>query len=383
MVEERSAQSVLGDEQVPFSAPPVETGRLDASLRPALVQELTRLWWAPVLGLLAVGGLVAVLAFAGGGDDEDLVEVPTGDADATGAFAAGLDEMAQAADLGDEGQGASVATVPGGQLDAAPTLPVRSELDDDDDGAGDGGSTTTTPTSSRPSSTVVSTTTTAPTTIRPTTTTAPPTTAAPTTTASTPSEIRGEVLFANGAGARGIEVLVQFDDDGDGLPDRYDRVKSTEGDGSYVFAVDPGCHVITVRVPDGQYAIGGSPLFGVCVEPGERSGDHVVTLSTPDLPSPSACYIQIGSGFNAGVEIWEYRGRWAPHYLFFDAAGRVIHSTADFGEPDDVEPREPSIEWTSRVHGFDESDVYFVAAGHPQGASTTPLRCDRVNSRSG
>lgn len=230
-------------------------------------------------------------------------------------------------------------------------------------------------TSGDPTTTVVnSTVTTAPSTTRaPTTTTAPTTTAAP-----RPATIGGKLTFAsNGGGVSGLTVKLWSDSNRDGSGETVQRNATTGANGAFQWSMEPACYVIQYVVPSGQQISQGSSTRALCVGDGGRSVNNNIAITDPAFARPSRCEVQISSRSWAGVEIWHPSANWAPSYLFLSSNGSVLHSTANFGPADDIEPNEPSIEWTSDVNGYEESAVYAVAAFHQQGIASAPVTCSR------
>ena len=94
--------------------------------------------------------------------------------------------------------------------------------------------------------------------------------------------------------------------------------------------------------------------------------------------TPDYCEVQIGSGPLAGVEIHHYDGVFSSDYVFYNIDGDIVVWTSILGPYDDYEPAEPSIEWTSDHHGYEESVVYWVAGRSPDGGYSNAARCAHV-----
>ena len=79
----------------------------------------------------------------------------------------------------------------------------------------------------------------------------------------------------------------------------------------------------------------------------------------------------------AGVEIQEPSREFAASYLFYSESGTQLYDTASFGSPDFTWDHNGSIKWASNRNGFEESDVYSVAAKGSQGQVSAPTTCVR------
>lgn len=241
--------------------------------------------------------------------------------------------------------------------------------------------TTSGPTPSSTVTTVSSTTAPTSTTIQPSTTVRPTTTLPPTTASTTPATIGDRITFetSGGRGVNGIPLVLLNDADGDGVGESVRLTDNTNTSGRYSWSVDPGCYVVVFSIPAGQTILQGSAREAVCVTSGQQELDVDLVITLPLVEQPSSCQVQIGTNSLAGVEIHHPQSAWAPSYIFYGSSGNFIISTNSLGPADDLEPDEPSIEWTSAVHGFEESDVYSVAAEHEQGVASPPLTCSRIN----
>ncbi len=101
-------------------------------------------------------------------------------------------------------------------------------------------------------------------------------------------------------------------------------------------------------------------------------------MAPPIVAAPPACDVQVGWNAYAGVEIRDRNRAWAPGYVFYGHSGDVIVRTADLGPPDDTtNPDRNQIEWTSHRYGFEESDVYSVAAEDGAGNVSARVTCSR------
>jgi hypothetical protein len=201
-----------------------------------------------------------------------------------------------------------------------------------------------------------------------------------TTAAPQPVSIGDRVSFGSGdgRGASGIEVALLRDSDRNGVGESTLATTSTGSDGAYRFSVEPGCYVVRFTVPDGHTVASGQASQALCLGSGEENGRVDLVLATPYVRPPPACEVQTGNNRYAGVEIRDSDRKWAPSYAFYDEAGNHLLSTSSLGPPDDVGGRRSSdIEWTSEHNGFEESDVYSVAAEDEQGFASERVICQR------
>lgn len=85
------------------------------------------------------------------------------------------------------------------------------------------------------------------------------------------ASISGEVT-RSGSGQSGVNVDL-FQVNGDGTRGAYLRSAATDGAGSYTFAVNAGCYILTFVAPSGQTFTNGSQWLetALCVSPGQAS----------------------------------------------------------------------------------------------------------------
>ena len=182
----------------------------------------------------------------------------------------------------------------------------------------------------------------------------------------------------DGDGFGGVEVSLRRDDDPDDR-DPFVGTDTTDSDGYYGFTVEPGCYVVDFTVPSDTTVTAGNRQQRMCVTSGERFVGADLTLRVvPPVAPPPACDVQTGDNAYAGVEIRDTNRAWAPGYVFYGSSGNVIVRTVNLGPPDDTtNPDGNQIEWTSARYGYEESDVYSVAAEDAAGNVSAPTTCSR------
>ena len=231
------------------------------------------------------------------------------------------------------------------------------------------------PTTAKPKTTTAK----PPTTAKPTTappTTAPPTTAPPTTAPKQPVTIGGRVDPVGTSGVAGIKVALYHDRDSDGVGDSLDTTVGASSDGNFSFSREPGCYVVRVVPPSGYEAVAGRAERSVCLSSGQQRGDLDLAI-VATIAAPHGCAIHMTRSWWAGVEIQEPSREFAASYLFYSESGTQLYDTASFGSPDFTWGHNGSIKWTSNRNGFEESDVYSVAAKGSQGQVSAPTTCGR------
>ncbi|MGI9613446.1 MAG: hypothetical protein ACR2QO_11085 [Acidimicrobiales bacterium] len=208
-----------------------------------------------------------------------------------------------------------------------------------------------------------------------TTSSTQPTTTVTATTSPPKANIGDQVRADDGRGLSGVGVTLRRDAGGSG------RIASatTDGGGNYGFTVEPGCYVVIFALPDGASVVSGNQQQRVCVDGGQRLDTVDLTVRfAPQVAAPPACDVQTGNNPYAGVEIRDSNRAWAPGYVFYGQSGNVIVRTRNLGPPDDTtNPDRNQIEWTSSRYGFEESDVYAVAAEDENGNVSGRVTCSR------
>ena len=218
---------------------------------------------------------------------------------------------------------------------------------------------------------------TSPTTVASTTSSTQPTTTVTATPTEPPQAFIGDrVRTDDGRGLSGVGVTLRQDGDSG---NRQEVSDTTDGGGNYGFTVEPGCYVVNFAVPDGASVVAGNQQQRVCVDGGQRLDSVDLTVRfAPQVAAPPACDVQTGNNPYAGVEIRDSNRAWAPGYVFYGQSGNVIVRTRNLGPPDDTtNPDRNQIEWTSSRYGFEESDVYSVAAEDENGNVSGRVTCSR------
>lgn len=380
VLQQEPERKLLSDDAVPFAPVAPAAGR-----RPVVPADRLLGWthrWRFPLALI-FGALIGVAAFSAYESKQPVDPVST--TPGTGRTQPDPDEQAGALSVavGDMASGENGAD----DSDVSTTTDPRRTATTAFDAAlvAPSSDTTRRPITSRPTATSSAATSTVLSTTAPTSTTIRPTTTLPPTTADTappiPATIGDRITFetSGGRGVNGIPLVLLNDTDGNGVGESVRLTDNTNTAGRYSWSVDPGCYVVVFSIPAGQTILQGSDRQALCVTSGQTKLDVDLVITLPFVEQPSSCQVQIGTNSLAGVEIHHPQSAWAPSYIFYDSSGNFIISTNSLGPPDDLEPDEPSIEWTSSGNGFEESDVYSVAAEHEQGVPSSPVTCSRIN----